>query len=98
MIREYSYPADKFYTLLEHAVHNLKWEMKLSDRAQYELHAVVTTPLWRFKDDIIIRLVPAREGHYAVYIHSSSRTGRGDLGTNTRHIMDFYTQLEKQMP
>ncbi|MCK5669573.1 MAG: DUF1499 domain-containing protein, partial [Gammaproteobacteria bacterium] len=32
-----------------------------------------------------------------LYIRSNSRKGHGDLGTNTRHILDLYQQLELQM-
>ncbi|MCZ6526584.1 MAG: DUF1499 domain-containing protein, partial [Gammaproteobacteria bacterium] len=67
------------------------------DTTEHSWHALVTTPLWKYKDDITIRLTPQTNNATSVYVRSQSRTGKGDLGTNTRHVMDFYQALEIQM-
>ncbi|MEE9160264.1 MAG: DUF1499 domain-containing protein [Gammaproteobacteria bacterium] len=97
VIREYHYPKDTFFSLLETSVAKLGWEIDSQHDQTYTLHAVVTTPLIGYKDDVTIKLIPMTEKRNKLYIRSSSRKGRGDLGTNTRHILDLYNQIEKQM-
>ncbi len=76
------------------AVQALGWEVAERDVETGTLHAVVATRWLHFKDDVVIRLVPATEGT-AVEVRSASRVGRGDFGANTRHVMAFYAQLEQ---
>lgn len=73
-----------------------RWHIVKTEPAVGVYRAVVTTPLWRFKDDVAI-LATENEGEMEVYLHSSSRIGRGDLGANRRHIVKFYEVLEKQL-
>ena len=61
------------------------------------LHALVVTPLLRFKDDVEVRFEPAPDG-IRVQVRSASRVGRGDLGANTRHVMDLLAQLRGPAP
>ena len=94
-IREYRHPTDQFFSLLEASVGNLGWEIDSQRDQAYTLHVVATTPLFGYQDDIYIRLLPITENRNNLYIRSSSRKGHGDLGTNTRHILDLYNQIEK---
>jgi uncharacterized protein (DUF1499 family) len=57
------------------------------------VRALVVTPLWRFKDDVEVRLQPAAGG-IRVNVRSQSRLGKGDLAANTRHIRELFRQLE----
>ncbi len=56
-----------------------KGEVVYKDEQRAEL--VYTTPIFRFKDDVVIEL---RDG--SVHIRSASRVGMGDLGVNYRRI------------
>ena len=94
-IRDYRYPTDQFFSLLEASVDKLGWEIDSQRDQAYTLRVVATTPLFGYRDDIYIRLLPITENRNHLYIHSSSRKGHGDLGTNTRHILDLYNQIEK---
>lgn len=94
-IREYDYPADQLFSLLEASVVELGWQIDSQRDQAYSLHAVVTTPLLGYQDDVHIRLIPVSANRNQLYVRSSSRKGRGDFGTNTRHILDLYNQLEK---
>lgn len=94
-MKEYDYPADQFFSLLEASVAELGWEIDGQRDLAYSLHAVVTTPLLGYQDDVHIRLIPISENRNQLYVRSSSRKGHGDLGTNTRHILDLYNQIEK---
>ena len=97
VIREYQYPSDAFYSLVETSIAQLGWEIDSQHEQSYTIHAVVTTPLIGYIDDVTIKLMPMTENRNNLYIRSSSRKGRGDLGTNTRHILDLYNQIEKHM-
>ena len=95
--REYDLPAKELFKILEASVNNLDWEITGHGDEAYSILTVVTTPLKGYKDDVLIRLLPLSENRNHLYIRSSSRVGHGDLGTNTRHILDLYQQLELQM-
>ena len=72
------------------------WEVTAQDAGKGEFHAVATTSVFRFKDDITVSA--AREGDAVVVnIRSRSRVGLGDLGTNARRIVRFQADLAKRM-
>lgn len=95
-LRCYPTTPKLLFTRIEHAVNLLGWDILDSDPAQYRLHAIVVTSLLKFKDDVDIHLNLASCGT-ELHIRSSSRVGRGDLGANTRHILDLMTTLERQI-
>ncbi|MBI4005034.1 MAG: DUF1499 domain-containing protein [Gammaproteobacteria bacterium] len=96
-MRVYPYTADDIHDRIKKTINHFGWELLKDDHDHHELNVIITTPLWRFKDDMLIRIMPISEGKNAVYIRSSSRMGKADLGTNTRHILDFYSQLDEVM-
>ncbi len=74
----------------------LGWEVVVEDRDAGEIHAVATTGLLRFKDDVTITI--RREGEGAVVkVRSRSRVGKSDLGTNARRIRYFQKELAKRL-
>lgn len=97
VLREYDLPTEDLFKLLQTSVNQLGWEITGHGDESYSILAVVTTPLRGYKDDVLIRLLPISENRNHLYIRSSSREGHGDLGTNTRHILDLYQQLELHM-
>ena len=97
ILREYDLPAEELFKILQASVNKLGWEITDHGDEKFSVLAVVTTPLQGYKDDVLIRLVPLSENRNHLYIRSSSREGHGDLGTNTRHILNLYHQLELQM-
>lgn len=97
ILREYDFPAEELFKMLRVSVNKLGWEITGHGDEKYSIMAVVTTPLRGYKDDVLVRLLPISENRNHLYIRSSSREGHGDLGTNTRHILDLYQQLELQM-
>lgn len=76
------------------ALDALDWEIRERDAEEGTVRAVVTTQWLRFRDDVTVRLVPDGDV-IKVELRSASRIGRGDLGANTRHVLDFYEQLER---
>jgi uncharacterized protein (DUF1499 family) len=62
----------------------------------HAIQAVSTTRLWRFNDDVTIRIY--REGPWTyVTVRSKSRVGKGDFGQNARNIRAFLTELDRLM-
>ena len=97
VLREYDVPTEELFKILQASVNQMGWEITGHGDKKYSILAVVTTPLRGYKDDVLIRLLPLSKNKNHLYIRSSSREGHGDLGTNTRHILDLYQQLELQM-
>ncbi len=92
--RRYTLAPEALYSAILEVIQKLGWQLSLQDRGTLQIRAVVATPLWRFKDDIQIRVVPDPAGS-SVYFQSKSRIGKGDLGANARHILDFYEGLDR---
>lgn len=94
--RSYTLAADPLFAKLKEAIGRLPhWEIVETKDDARQLHAVVTTPLFRFKDDVTAAVVPQPGGRPQVTVRAVSRVGQGDLGTNTRHVIDLYEALEK---
>ena len=84
------------FTRIEHTLDLLNWPIIESDHREHQIHAVAETMLFRFKDDVFIKLEPGRYGT-EIHIRSKSRVGRGDLGANARHILDLLEMLARQV-
>ena len=72
----------------------LGWEVINQSMIGGIIEATDTTGLWKFKDDIVIRLRSNADG-VAVDLRSVSRVGRSDLGANARRIEAFIDAFEK---
>jgi len=81
--------AAALYAQARLAVEKLGWEVAAHDDAQHRIAAVVTTRLWKFKDDISIWVVAQPNGGSRLYARSQSRVGRGDMGANARHLREL---------
>lgn len=95
------YSADVAHVLRasREAVQSLPlWELVGSGTgpAGGELHAVRTTRLFRFKDDVTVR-VRREGGRTVVSVRSKSRVGKGDFGQNARNIEEFLQALDARM-
>ena len=88
-LRRYEAPPALLIETVRRAVEALKWEIVEQDTENHTIKAVVTTKMIQFKDDVLIRADKAQPSGSNLYIRSSSRVGKGDLGTNTRHVMDL---------
>lgn len=79
----YPVPVVELQNAILQAITRLNWE--IVTQSPGFIHAVVTTPLWHFQDDVQLALTPV-PGGTQLDIKAQSRVGRGDLGANTRHI------------
>ncbi len=77
------------------ALESLGWVWQRSGDCEFS--ATVTTPLLKFTDDVTIHVEPVGEASSRLAVRSASRVGRGDLGANTRHILDLVDAVDRQL-
>jgi uncharacterized protein (DUF1499 family) len=80
-------PDAAFERALEVA-EEMGWDIVARDASTGIFEAVDTTPFFRFKDDIVVRVRP-RDGGSRIDLRSHSRIGLTDLGKNAARIMEF---------
>ena len=79
---------------IEAAVKELGWELVGRDDAQRIIEASETSAIFRFVDDVVVRVTPASGGSL-VDVRSKSRVGRSDLGANAARIEALLAKLGK---
>ena len=87
--QDLSFPSDVAFQKALAAARKMKWEIVDADPAGGRIEAVATTFLFRFKDDVVIRITPAGAAS-RLDIRSASRVGKSDLGANARRIRRFF--------
>lgn len=85
-------PAEGFADSLQ-AAKNLGWTIVDSNPANGSFEAEDRTAIFRFVDDVSVRVRKTDSG-CAVDVRSKSRDGQGDLGANAARIRDFGTALD----
>ena len=89
--------SDSMQTLTraQETARSLGWEVVAVDQAAGTLIARETSKLFRFVDDVLVRVRPADGGGAIVDVRSKSRVGRGDLGANAARIRRFAEKLPR---
>jgi uncharacterized protein (DUF1499 family) len=77
----------------EQAAHALDWENVAVDPTAGIVTASETTKLFRFVDDVVVRVRDDGTGGSVVDVRSKSRDGRGDIGANAARIRRFYAVM-----
>lgn len=72
----------------------LGWEDVGVDPDRARVRARVRTRLLRFTDDLEARVEATGPESAKLHVRSSSRVGRGDLGTNARHVLELYQAVD----
>ena len=67
----------------------LGWVVTRTDSSTFSLEAFDTSRVFRFVDDIAIRIRPNSQGGSTIDLRSNSRVGGGDLGANAKRIRAF---------
>jgi uncharacterized protein (DUF1499 family) len=93
-IRVSSEPAQAL-GLAEQTARELGWEVVSSDPAAGTLLAQDTSRVFRFVDDVVVRVRPGEGGGALVDVRSKSRDGRGDMGVNAARIRRFAERLPR---
>jgi len=76
------------------AAESLGWEILVADREDGVIHAKDETAIFRFIDDVVIRVRPEADGA-RIDVRSKSRDGGGDLGANAKRIRALFDAIER---
>jgi uncharacterized protein (DUF1499 family) len=82
---ELALPPGQAFDRVQRAIETLGWQITLSDPQRGVLEAREVSWLFRFVDDVAIRVRPEGGGS-VVDVRSKSRVGQGDLGANASRI------------
>ncbi len=74
-----------------------RWTVVEADPAAGEIHAEARTRLWKFTDDVWVRLSLDPDGLTRLDMVSASRVGSADLGTNARRIARFLHAVDRRL-
>ena len=85
-------PADAAYRAALATARSLGWEIVREDPAAGIFEATETSAVFRFVDDVVVRVRPD-SGRARVDVRSKSRVGQGDLGANAARIRTFASKL-----
>lgn len=71
------------------------WELAVADPATGRVEATETVSIYRFRDDVVLRITPNPNGEGSVvHMRSVSRVGISDLGVNGDRIRAFLADME----
>jgi hypothetical protein len=90
----FSATADAVRTATLEAMRDLGWEQVQAGKA--EIRGVVVSSLFRFRDDISVRLEETAGGTL-FHARSASRIGRGDLAANGRHLRELFAAVANRL-
>lgn len=72
------------------------WEIVTTDRERGIVEAVDTSRFFRFKDNVVVRIRPVREGSGSIVdMRSISRVGVSDVGVNAERVRSFLVDLQR---
>jgi uncharacterized protein (DUF1499 family) len=70
------------------------WDLAIVDPTEGRVEATDTSALFRFRDDIVLRVRPTEDGTGSVVdMRSVSRVGVSDLGVNAKRVRAFLADL-----
>jgi uncharacterized protein (DUF1499 family) len=80
---------------VESAVRDLpRWHVEATDPTAGTVTATRRTRLFRFVDDVTIRLEPIASGT-RLHVRSQSRVGKSDFGQNRRNVLELFAALRQ---
>jgi len=92
--REVAFPPAETFARALAAASGMGWQIVDADAGKGIIEATDTTLWFGFKDDIVIRIVPAGTGS-RIDMRSVSRVGKSDVGTNAARIRKYFATLAK---
>ncbi len=97
--RRYAIPFDAVWTaaLGQIATGGSRWQLVDADDQTGVIRAEAATRLFRFVDDVEIRVGLDHDAQTRVDLTSRSRVGNSDLGTNARRIRRFLRDLDRRL-
>ena len=85
-------PVSEVYARALAAAESLGWEIVSADPEAARIEATDTTFWFRFKDDVVIEIMPDGNGS-VLQARSLSRVGRSDVGKNAARLREFFALL-----
>ncbi len=86
-------PAPAVFGDVETTARKLGWQIVQADAATGTLVASDSSNVFRFVDDIVVRVRDDGSGGAIVDMRSKSRDGKGDIGANAARIRRFFAAL-----
>jgi uncharacterized protein (DUF1499 family) len=75
----------------------LDWEVVSLNPAKGIIEATATTPIFGFREDVVIRLKSEEQNKTRIDVRSVSRVGDTDYGSNADRIRFYLNRLEKRL-
>jgi len=72
-----------------------RWEITRESEEEGVFEAVASTRVFRWHDDLVVRVLPDGDGGSLVDMRSKSREGKSDLGANARRIRHYFYVLTR---
>ncbi len=89
-------PVPEVVKLAEKLSRERGWEIAVAKPDEGRLEAIDTVSLFKFKDDVVLRVQPGAGGLTSqVDMRSVSRVGLSDLGVNAQRIRSFLADLQE---
>jgi uncharacterized protein (DUF1499 family) len=93
--------ADSLFSVVIEVVNDLGWQLRQIDDENLTLSLVITTPLFRFSDDLVVQVKPKNaqlnSEESTLAIHSTSRKGKADFAANAGHIQTLVQQVRQKV-
>ena len=84
---------DFVYSVVTDLIESRGWEVVAKYSQAGIVEATARTPIFGFRDDVVIRITQIEPDKVQVDMRSCSRTGRGDYGVNAQRIESFMSDL-----
>jgi len=88
---------DDVYETVSALVERRGWEVVSQYSQAGLLEATARTPIFGFRDDVIIRVMKVDDHTVRIDMRSCSRIGSGDYGLNAERVETFMTDLSKSL-
>ncbi len=97
--RRYGIPYQEVWeAALALATNGMKgWRIVSADRDAGQIRVESRTSVFRFVDDVEVRVSLDDDAQTVVHLSSASRVGKGDLGTNARRVARFFKRLDRAL-
>jgi uncharacterized protein (DUF1499 family) len=87
-------PASEAVTRVSEVITSLpRWQVEATDPDAGTLRATHQTRLFRFVDDVALRVESDGSGGSILHARSQSRVGKGDFGQNRRNLLELFAAL-----
>lgn len=85
------------YSTVEKLVEERGWDVVAMYSGAGIIEATARTPIFGFRDDVIIRITQVEPDRVRIDMRSCSRVGSGDFGVNAERIVSFMADLSESL-